>query len=195
MYQLREKEMIFVFTGPDGSGRKTVGDMVGTTLGLPKVLSYTTRPRRDSEVHGQDYWFIARKEFDEAEQKGEFLESIEIDGNKYGIKNSDVEEMFKEHDFIYLIINTKGAHTLKQLYGDKVTRIFIYIDKKTILERQKNAGADEATIQRHADHYEEAMSYMPQCRHAFENADLAHTVFAVSNTLEAYMNRNLIDKD
>jgi len=195
MYQLKEQEMIFVFTGPDGSGRKTVADMVGQTLGLRKVLSYTTRPRRPAEADGQDYHFISREQFEEAERNGEFVESVEIDGHKYGIKSRDIEELFKENDFIYLILNAQGARTLKQLYGDKVTRIFIYVDRDVIIERQKALGVSDDVLERHFRHYDEDMAYKDECRHVVENTDLAHTVFTVTKLLEQYMNRNLIEKD
>jgi len=39
------------------------------------------------------------------------------------------------------------------------------------------------------------MEYQSQCEHAFENYDLAHTVFDITNTLEKYLNRGLVDKD
>jgi guanylate kinase len=195
MYKLKDKEMIFVFTGPDGSGRKTVADMVGSTLGLNKVLSYTTRQPRSGEVEGQDYHFITREEFLAAEESGEFIEEVEIDGNLYGIKNGDIEEMFKDNKFIYLILNAKGAKMLKDTYGDKVTRVFIYVDKKIVVERQKAAGASAALIDQHLAHYDEDMAYMEACRHSVENIDLAHTVFSVSNILELYMNRDLVEKD
>lgn len=195
MYELTEEEMIFVFTGPDGSGRKTVADMVGATLGINKVLSYTTRPPRPIEEDGQDYYFISYDEFVEAEKNGEFVESVEINGVKYGIKSKDIEQLFEGNDFIYLILNAEGARTLKQRYGDKVTRIFIYVDRDVIIERQKAAGADEATIERHFDYYDKDMAYKPECKHAFENTDLAHTVFKVTELLEQYMSRDLVDKD
>lgn len=195
MYQPKEGEMIFVFTGPDGSGRKTVADMVGSTLGLSKVISYTTRAKRPAEEDGQDYHFITREEFDEAERNGEFVESDEIDGNKYGIKNSDIEEMFKTNDFIYLILNSHGAKMLKQAYGDKVSRIFIYVDRDVIIERQKALGVSDEILESHFKHYDEDMDYKDECKHAFENTDLAHTVFAVSNVLDQYMNRGLVEKD
>jgi guanylate kinase len=195
MYQLKEQEMIFVFTGPDGSGRKTVADMVGQTLGLRKVLSYTTRPRRPAEVDGQDYHFITREQFEEAERNGEFVESVEIDGYKYGIKSDDIEELFKQNDFIYLILNAQGARTLKQLYGDKVTRIFIYVDRDVIIERQKALGVSDEILEHHFRHYDEDMAYKDECKHVVENTDLAHTVFTVTKLLEQYMNRNLIEKD
>lgn len=195
MYHLKEEEMIFVFTGPDGSGRKTVADMVGTTLGLNKVISYTTRSRRPAEVDGQDYHFISREQFDQAEQNGEFVETVEIDGMKYGIKSRDIEEMFSNNDFIYLILNSEGARTLKKIYGDKVTRIFVYVDKDIIIERQKALGASDEVLESHFRHYDKDMDYKDECRHAVENTDLAHTVFTVTKLVEQYMNRDLVDKD
>lgn len=195
MYELTEDEMIFVFTGPDGSGRKTVADMVGATLGLKKVVSYTTRPSRPIEEDGQDYHFITYEQFEQAEKNGEFVESVELDGVKYGIKSKDIEELFDGNDFIYLILNAEGARTLKKLYGEKVTRIFIYVDRDVIIERQKKAGADEALLEHHFDYYDKDMAYKPECKHAFENTDLAHTVFKVTELLEKYMSRDLVEKD
>lgn len=195
MNQLSEKEMIFVFTGPDGSGRKTVADMVGNTMGISKVLSYTTRKPRASEVDGQDYFFISNDEFELAELNGEFIENVEIHGVKYGLKEKDILDVFKDKDFIYLILNPYGAKILKKLYGDKITRIFIYVDRDIIIERQKELGVDEQTLERHFVYYDEEMEYKEECKHSFENTDLAHTVFAVSNVLEEYMNRNLLEKD
>ncbi|WP_341805056.1 hypothetical protein [Paenibacillus turpanensis] len=85
MYQLKDRELIFVFTGPDGSGRKSLADAVGMTLEMRKVLSYTTRERRAFEVEGQDYHFVTREQFYKWLGAGEFLEAVEIDGNWYGI--------------------------------------------------------------------------------------------------------------
>lgn len=195
MYELKEKEMIFVFTGPDGSGRKTVADMVGNTMGLRRVVSYTTREKRPSEEDGQDYHFISREEFEKADKQKEFIEAVEIDGNFYGIKGYDIEKMFKRKEFTYVVLNAQGASTLKRLFGEKVTRFFIYVDRNVIIERQKLIGASDAVLDSHFEHYDEDMAYKDECKHAFENTDLAHTVFAVSELLEQYMDRQLEEKD
>jgi len=190
-----DKGMIFVFTGPDGSGRKTIADMVGATLGMQKVLSYTTRAPRAGEVPGQDYYFISPEEFAECEARGEFVESVELDGVNYGIKEAEIDELFRQKKFVYLILNAKGAKILKDKYGNLVSRIFIYIDKNLVIERQRKAGASEELIKQHLRHYEEDMAYKVECKYSFENIDLAHTVFAVSNIIDAYMNRGLVEKD
>lgn len=195
MYELKETERIFIFTGPDGSGRSTIADMVGNTLSMKKVISNTTRAPRPSEEHGQDYYFVSREQFIQAIEGDEFLEHIDINNNLYGVKNKDIEHMFEKFSCIYLILNPSGADILKEYYGDKVVRLFIYADRVTVEERQRKKGLAEHEINNHLNHYDQDMAYMIRCEHSFENVDLAHAVFDITNILDTYLDRNLVDKD
>lgn len=195
MYKLKDSERIFIFTGPEGAGRSTIADMVGSTLGIRKVISYTTRKPRPIEVDGQDYHFINRDQFQAAEARNEFLERIEFNHNLYGIKDSEIAHMFASFLNIFLIVNPAGAETLKGLYGDKAVRIFIYADRDTVEARQREKGLSESEIDNHLAHYDADMAYMKECEHAFENLDLSHVVFDISNVLEGYLQRNLLEKD
>jgi guanylate kinase len=192
MYKLQTHEKIFVFTGPYGAGRKTVADMVGETLGMQRVIPYTTRPRRSVEVDGQDYHFVSKKTFMEMEANNEFIETLELDGIYHGIRESDIEHYVQTSGVIYLILNHYGAECLKRAYGDKVIRICIHADPDTIRQNQQERGYSEEVIQRHLQYYEEEMAYKECCEHAFANNDMAHTVFAVSEAIEPYLNRNLV---
>jgi guanylate kinase len=195
MYALKEREMVFVFTGPHGAGRKTVAEMSGSTLGMKQVISYTTRPQRPTEVDGQDYHFITAEEFAQAEAQGEFLEVSTINEYRYGIKSKDIERMFQASGSIYLILNRSGAETLKKHYGHHVIRIFIYADKDTLENRLRESGDSEDIIANYLSHYDEEMAYRDECEHIFENVDLAHTVFDLTKALDNYMGRNLLDLD
>ncbi|TBL71209.1 guanylate kinase [Paenibacillus thalictri] len=195
MYELKDQEMIFVFTGPNGAGRRTVAEMSGTTLGIKQVLSYTTRPPRPGEVDGEDYHFISGEAFIEADRRQEFMEVIEIDGFMYGIKDSDLAEMIQAGNAIYVVLNRYGAEMLKQLYGKNVVRISIYADRETILARQRDRGDSALMIERYMSHYDEEMAYRSECEHAFENIDSAHTMFDLTKILDGYLNRNLLDLD
>lgn len=195
MYELKDREFIIVFTGPDGSGRKAAADAVGQTFHMVKVLSYATREPRPGEVNGQDYHFITHELYDQMDRQGEFLESIRIGGNRYGIRAKDVEESFKTSGCVYLILNHEGAAILKKLYGDHVVRLFLYADRQTVEERQRQAGLSEDVIAEHLGRYDDDMTHQSDCEHAFENYDLAHTVFDITNTLEGYLQRDLLEKD
>ncbi|WP_423800573.1 guanylate kinase [Neobacillus sp. SAB-20_R2A] len=195
MYQIKGKEKIFVYTGPDGSGRKTIAKNVATAFDMETVLSYTTRSPRHYEKDGEDYHFITEETFKNMQAQQEFLESVEIDGIHYGIREQDVVEAFKNHDFVYLTLNPEGAEKLKKMYGDHVVRIFVYADRDTVIERHKNRQDSEEVIERHMSHYNETMSYKGSCEHAFENFDSPQVSYQVSELIESYLDRNLTVTD
>src|SRR5690606_18587025 len=119
-----------------------VADAVGLTLGLRKVISYTTRGKRPIEEDGQDYHFVGEEEFREAALAGQFVEHLTIHGFQYGIKEQDINTLFSKGN-VYLVLNRHGADILRQKYGDRVVRIFIYADRTTVAERQREVGLSE----------------------------------------------------
>jgi guanylate kinase len=195
MSELKDRDKIIVFTGPDGSGRKSVAEAVGQTFGMEKVISFVTRSPRPGEVNGQDYHFISYEAYRELERKGEFLESVEIAGNLYGIRTRDVEDNLHFNGCVYLILNHEGANILKNIYGDKVIRMFLYADRRTVEERERKLGLAEDVIATHLSHYDLEMGYRSFCEHAIENYDLGQTTYEITNKLETYLQRDLIDKD
>ncbi len=195
MYALKDKEMIFVFTGPHGAGRKTVAEMSGSTLGMKQVISYTTRPPKATEEDGQDYHFISPAEFVKAQTAGEFIEVSTVNDHLYGIKSADIEHMFELSGSIYLILNRFGAETLKKIYGDHVVLIFIHAGRDKLEQRMKESGDSEEVISKYLSYYEDELAFRDECDHVFENVDLAHTVFDLTKTLDHYLNRNLVDLD
>jgi guanylate kinase len=195
MYKIKEKEKIFIYTGPDGSGRKTISKMVATTFDMKTVLSYTTRSPRHYEQDGEDYYFVSKAAFKEMEERQEFLESVEIDGFHYGIREQDIVKAFKTNNLVYLTLNPEGTEKLKEMYGDRVMRFFIYADQDTVLNRLKAREETEEDITRHMNHYHENMGYKNSCEHAFENFDLPQVSFQISEVIEAFLDRDIIITD
>lgn len=196
MYEFKDEDTIFVFTGPNGAGRRTVAQMSGQTLGIKQALSYTTRPARPTEVDGQDYHFITPAAFAEAERDNKFIEVVEMNGHRYGIKEEDVADLLFVYGAVYLVLNSYGAEELKQRYGDRVVRISIYADRDTVLQREKERGDSPELIERNMAEFDREYAYKDRCEHAFENLDLAHTVFDLTKALDDnYLHRNLLDLD
>jgi guanylate kinase len=195
MYQIKGKEKIFVYTGPDGSGRKTIAKMVATAFDMETVLSYTTRSPRHYENNGQDYHFINEETFKQMLAQQEFLESVEIDGIYYGIREQDIVDAFQKHDYVYLTLNPEGAEKLKTMYGNDLVRIFIFADRDTVIKRQQDRQDSKEDIERHMKHYDETMNYKNSCEYAFENFDSPQVAFQVSELIESFLDRNLIETD
>jgi guanylate kinase len=195
MYQLKEKEMLFIYTGPDGSGRKTLAKMVSSAFDMETVPSFITRRPRPFESNGKDYHFINEETFLQMKQQDEFIESVNIHGYYYGIREIDIRKIFNKHKIVYLTMNIEGAQLLKDLYKDQVVRLFISADRDTVIQRQKERGDDEQAIQLHMDYYDKTMAYKNKCEHAFENYDLPQVSFQISEVIESYLDRNLTVTD
>ena len=76
---------LFIVTAPSGVGKTS---LVGALLaGDPHVklsISFTTRAPRPGEVDGVDYHFVTEAQFMQMLEAGEFLESAEVHGARYG---------------------------------------------------------------------------------------------------------------
>ena len=59
-------------------------------------ISYTTRPKRHNEVHGADYLFVDRDEFNRLREAGEMLEWAEVFDNFYATSRSKIETLLAE---------------------------------------------------------------------------------------------------
>lgn len=195
MYKIKDKEKLFIYTGPDGSGRKTIAKMVATAFDMETVLSYTTRPPRHYEQDGVDYHFVTDETFNKLNDNQEFLECVEIDGILYGIREQDIVKAFENHNLVYLTLNPEGTEKLKSMYGDRVMRLFIYSDRDTVIKRHQDRNDKEEDIQRHLAHYDETMAYKTECEHVFENYDSPQVSFQVSEVIEAFLDQNRIVTD
>ena len=56
---------LVVLSGPSGVGKSTIcKEVVHRIDSVYLSVSMTTRPKSDSEVDGDDYWFVSKDEFE-----------------------------------------------------------------------------------------------------------------------------------
>ena len=75
---------MIVIVGESASGKSTVEKILNEKYGMRKVVSYTTRPPRDTEVNGIDYNFISMNDFIDLDKEKAFLEIGAYRGWFYG---------------------------------------------------------------------------------------------------------------
>lgn len=92
-------------------------------------VSCTTRPMRDGEEHGVDYYYMSEHKFDGLIRDGSMLETQKFNGWWYGI----TKEEFERCDI--LILNAEAIEELPKEYRDRCFVIYTDIDREIRLER------------------------------------------------------------
>ena len=85
-----KKGILFVISGPAGTGKGTVIKHLLDTGDFFYSVSATTRAPRPGETDGVNYYFISREEFLRKIERGDMLEHAEYVGNFYGDRKSVV---------------------------------------------------------------------------------------------------------
>jgi len=140
---------LFIVSAPSGAGKSS---LVKAALADDKRLilsvSYTTRPPRAGEVNGREYHFVDRKTFDAMLERGDFLESAEVHGNRYGTSQRWLEDARAKGLDILLEIDWQGAHQVRKAFPDAVS-IFILPPPPVVPElerRLRGRGQDSKKL-------------------------------------------------
>ena len=128
--------LLIVISGPSGAGKDTVVQRM-QERGFPFhfVVTATTRPRRPSEVHGKDYWFVSMDEFARMIEENELIEYAIVYGDYKGIPKDQVRRALTSGQDVVMRLDVQGAETVRKLAPDALL-IFITTESEDELVRR-----------------------------------------------------------
>lgn len=142
---------LFVISGSSGVGKGTViKKFLEKNPDFKLSVSCTTRPKREGEVHGVNYYYLTKEEFNTAVEQGDFLEWAEFSGNYYGTNKKFVENCLNNDENLLLEIDTQGAFQVKDKM-DNAVLIFIMPPSLQELEKRlrgRGTETEEAILKR-----------------------------------------------
>ena len=162
-----------MITAPSGAGKTSLIDAVMQADPSLKIsVSYTTRSPRPGEEDGVDYHFVDEATFLAMRERGEFLESAEVHGNRYGTSKKVILDAVQRGEDLILEIDWQGARQVRKLYPQCVG-IFIHPPSVEELERRMRArGQDsEAVIRRRVENAREELRHAGEFKYAIINKD------------------------
>lgn len=175
---------LLIISGPSGVGKTTICRQLTERLGALLSVSATTRPRRDNEVDGKDYYFVSVEEFERRLAEGRCLEHARVyGGNYYGTPCEPVLETLAAGRVVILEIEIEGTIQVKRRFPDAVS---VYILAPTADEQaQRLVGRQKDTPEAIAERLSKAdgeIRYAQDCG-AYDyfviNHDVEETVDAV----------------
>lgn len=127
---------IFVISAPSGAGKSTlIQKLLAADPRLKFSISYTTRPPRQGEVHGEHYYFISPEEFRRRREQGALVEWVEQFGFYYGTGTEWVQQTIMAGMDALLDLETRGARALKAAFPEAAL-IFLAPPSWAELERR-----------------------------------------------------------
>ena len=135
---------IFIVAAPSGAGKSSlVNAILAEDANLLLSISFTTRAPRPGEMHGREYHFIDRIDFQRRREQGEFLECAEVHGNFYGTSRRWIAKTMAAGRDIVLEIDWQGAQQVRRLYPDAIS-VFILPPSMAELEHRLRARAQDS---------------------------------------------------
>jgi len=174
----RRRGRLFVIAAPSGAGKTSlVRALMEREPGLRFSISYTTRTRRPTELHGRDYFFVGRDEFERMVASGEFLEHARVFDNYYGTARRPVEAALAAGQDLILEIDWQGAAQIRDALPECIS-IFILPPSRPELERRlRGRGTDaEEVIQRRLRDAASDMTHWREFDHVVVNDDFSQAL-------------------
>jgi len=142
-------KLLICIIGGSGSGKSTLADEIIIHDGFSKVVSTTTRPRREGEHDGREYHFVDVETFKQMEKDDQFIETVYFSGNYYGMSKS---EFFKNEDTLVFTIEPNGyMNVVKYIENHKLNMsvlvIFMDIPEKERFKNMVKRGDNPFVIQ------------------------------------------------
>ncbi|WP_452224855.1 guanylate kinase [Lacinutrix chionoecetis] len=147
--QTNKQGKLIVFSAPSGSGKTTIVRhlLKQEALNLAFSISATSREKRGTEMHAEDYYFMSASEFKQHIKDDDFLEWEEVyRDNFYGTLKSEVERLWALGKNVIFDIDVSGGLRIKRKFPDQTLAVFVKppsIDELKIRLKNRKTESDD----------------------------------------------------
>ncbi len=174
------KGAMFIIEAPSGTGKTTViKELLKQDPNLKFSVSVTTRPPREGEKDGVDYYYITNEEYDKLLEEDAFYEYVDSQyGSRYGTLKSEVDSFINVGQDVIFDLDWVGMRQMKQKAPDKVVSIYLLPPSVAEVKRRLiNRGTDSAAIiEKRMDLIVEKIQHYNEFDYVIVNVDIEETI-------------------
>ena len=138
----RNKGKLYVISGPSGTGKGTICTEILKEVGNEFSVSMTTRQPRPGEVHGKEYYFVTKEEFEANIAAGGFLEYATVFDNYYGTPKEMVMNRLERGYNVILDIDVQGGLQVKKAMPEAVLIFILPPSLEVLRSRLEGRGTE-----------------------------------------------------
>ena len=155
----RKRGSLIIISGTTCAGKGTViNKLIERNKNLQLSISYTSRPKREGEIEGKDYYFVTQDEFEKKIKQDDFLEYAKVHyGAYYGTPKKEIENLLAAGKDVILEIDLQGAQQVIDLFPETILIFILAPSMEIVKERIKARGTEnsEQIIKRFEKAYRE----------------------------------------
>ena len=135
---LKPQPLLIVISGPSGAGKDTVVQLMQERgMLFHFVVTANTRPKREEEVHGVDYFFVSKEEFARMIEEDELIEYASVYSDYKGIPKQQVREALASGKDVVMRLDVQGAETVRKLAPEALLIFLTTGSEEELVERLK----------------------------------------------------------
>jgi len=106
---------VIVLSGASSVGKGKIKKLLlkDSDLNLIFAVSMTTRPKKEKEVDGVDYYFTDTKSFATAVKNKQLLEYTEFNGYYYGTPKAQIDFLLSQNKNVLICVDAQGVGPIK----------------------------------------------------------------------------------
>ncbi len=185
-----------IFTAPSGGGKTTILKKIMSSYPqLNFSISATSRPPRNGEINGKDYYFLSAKEFKAKIKNDEFLEWEEVYQDQfYGTLKSEIKRINDNNQIPVFDLDVIGAHNLQEKYREYSKSIFIKPPSIEVLKERliNRKTEDEESLNKRLFRAKMEIEKAPCFDHVIVNDKLEVALQSVDKIVENYLSTSVL---
>jgi guanylate kinase len=192
MYSEQAGKVVIV-SAPSGAGKSTiVHHLLEAGMNLSFSVSACSRPRREQETDGKDYYFLSEDAFREKIREDAFIEWEEVyPGKYYGTLKQEIHRIWDQGRHVLFDVDVKGGMNLKRIFGNQALALFIMPPSIGELEkrlRNRSTDTEESIRERVRKAYGE-MSFAGHFDRIIVNDQLETALKESENAVREFLER------
>ena len=194
--KLKSDCIMVILSSPSGAGKTTITKKLQQKYQNLKIsVSHTTRKPRTNEVHGVDYFFVSKNEFEKLVVQKSFYEYAKIFNNYYGTSKKSVKNIIDKKNDILFDIDWQGTQQLSNFKELKLIKIFILPPNKEELKKrlvQRNQDNRKIVDQR-LKCYDVDILHWSDYDYVVLNDNLENCFKQIENIILSYKEKNILN--